>query len=171
MDEPADFHHEMRHYEEPDSEEDLEEHFNLDRDDEDIESSGSVLEGHDSSEEDYFGQHDFYRTEPDHQAHGIAHPVHREPELYVHPTHPEPRHQAHISHDAYPLDSTHHAPGEELNLHAAAGDSEDFRMHLSGETYETAVHGRHQVLDFNPHMGARHVSDLLGMHIKHPEEL
>ena len=39
-------------------------------------------------------------------------------------------------------------------------------IHLTDE-----AHAQHKVLDFDPHEGARHVSDLLGMHIKHPEEL
>lgn len=40
-------------------------------------------------------------------------------------------------------------------------------LHLTEEEF----YGYHHVLDFDPHEGARHVSDLLGMHIKHPEEL
>ena len=55
-------------------------------------------------------------------------------------------------------------------------EEQDFADEESDEPF--AFHGdlfvpdRHsQVLDFDPHLGARHVSDLLGMHIKHPEEL
>ena len=70
-----------------------------------------------------------------------------------------------------------HSDAEDYYRHVDHEDEPSHSLHLQPVPIHLTEHpadaakAHHKVLDFDPHEGARHVSDLLGMHIKHPEEL